>query len=75
MALLKSRPVRVQPFFGYRSRDRLVLGARAMRSPLPRFAPGTRLGAIRTMLSLFASRKAAGVAVRLAGSWITRSMS
>ncbi len=65
MALFSASPVRIQPFFGYRSRDRLVLQARALRSGKLRFERGGRWLAMRTMLAQFASREAAGVAVTL----------
>lgn len=65
MALLPTRPVRVQPFFGYRSATRLVLGARALRSPVPRFEPHSRLRDMRTILSQFTSREVAGLPVKL----------
>lgn len=65
MALLSRRPIRVEPFFGYRSRDRLMLSARALRSRTPKFDPRPRLKAMRTILSQFASREVAGLAVRL----------
>ena len=65
MDLFRAPPVRIQPFFGYRSRTRLVLSARALRSGKPGFESGGRLQAIRTMLAQFASREAAGVEVTL----------
>src|SRR5687768_7599974 len=65
MGLLLTPPVRLQPYFGYRSRDRLVLGARALRSGKPGFEKRGRLQAMRTMLAQFASREEAGVRVTL----------
>ena len=65
MALLDPPPVRLQPYFGYRSRERLVLSARALRSGKPRFENRGRLQAMRTMLAQFASREEAGVRVTL----------
>ena len=58
-------PVRLHPYFGYRSRERLVLSARALRSGKPRFENRGRLQAMRTMLAQFASREEAGVRVTL----------
>lgn len=58
-------PVRIQPYFGYRSRDRLVLGARALHSAKPGFEKRGRIQAMRTMLAQFASREAAEVPVTL----------
>lgn len=65
MDLFPSRPVRLQPFFGYRSNDRLVIGARALRAGKPGFEKRGRLQAMRTMLAQFASREVAGLEVRL----------
>lgn len=65
MDLFLTPPVRLQPYFGYRSRDRLVLGARALRAPKPGFDPRGRLRAMRTLLAQFNSREEAGVRVTL----------
>src|SRR5688572_6988331 len=65
MALFDPPPVRLQPYFGYRSRDRLVLGARALRAGKPGFDRRGRLQAMRTMLAQFASREEAGLRVTL----------
>jgi phosphatidate phosphatase APP1 len=65
MDRFRTPPVRIQPFFGYRSRTRLVLSARALRSAKPAFDSGSRVRAIRTMLGQFASREAPGVTVTL----------
>ncbi|GAA0266256.1 App1 family protein [Alteraurantiacibacter aestuarii] len=67
----KSSPVRIQPYFGYRSHARLVLKARALRSGQLRsgdhdYSGGGRWLAVRTMLAQFASREVAGVRVTLA---------
>ena len=60
-----ARPVRIQPHFGYRSRNRIVIGARALRSDAAGFDKRGRLQAMRTMLAQFASREAMGVRVTL----------
>ena len=65
MERLLGPPVRIQPYFGYRSRTRLVIGARALRCGKPGFEKGGRWQAVRTMLAQFASREAAGVPVTL----------
>ena len=65
MALFPIRPVRVQPYFGYRSQTRLVVSARALQSRVPTFAPRSRIRAMRMILSQFASRELAGVRVAL----------
>ncbi len=58
-------PVRIQPYFGYRSQTRLIIGARALRARDRGFAKGGRLRAFRTMVSHFASREEASVPVTL----------
>ena len=63
MALFNPPPVHLQPYFGYRSRDRLILSARALRSGKAGFDKRGRLQAMRTMLAQFASREEAGVPV------------
>lgn len=65
MEFLLGPPVRLQPYFGYRSRTRLVIGARALRSGRSGFGKGGRVRAMRTMLPQFASREEAGVLVTL----------
>lgn len=69
MDLFFAPPVRIRPYFGYRNRDRLVIGARALRAGNDGFdAPGVRRGslhAMRTMFAHFASREEAGVRVTL----------
>lgn len=63
--LLLGPPVRIQPYFGYRSRERLVIAARALRAAKPGFEKGGRWQATRTMLTQFASREAVNVLVTL----------
>ncbi len=58
-------PVRIQPYFGYRSATRLTLTARALRSRAPLFSPGSVWRALRTVMKIFASREVAGVEVAL----------
>lgn len=65
MDLFPGQPVRLQPYFGYRSGTRLVIAARALRSGKPGFDNGGRLQAMRTMLAQFASREEAGLPVQL----------
>jgi len=65
MALFPTRRVRIQPYFGYRSRERLMISARALRAPRPGFDKSGRLRAIRTMLSQFASHEVPDLAVDL----------
>ncbi len=65
MPLLARHPLRIQPFFGHRSPDRLVLSARALHARPPGFRPGSRLRAVRTLVEQFVSHEAADVPVRL----------
>ena len=65
MPIFRNDPVRVQPYFGYRSREKLVISARALRSGKADFARGGRWQAMRTMLSQFASREVEGLEVTL----------
>ena len=68
MALFNRTPVRIQPYFGYRSETRLTILARALRSAPPhrdRFQSRGRLRAMRTIFAQFASREVPGLAVRL----------
>jgi len=66
MPLFDRAPVRLQPFFGYRSENRLTLSARALRAGKPHtFENRGRVQAMRTMLAQFASREVAGLLVRL----------
>lgn len=68
MPLFDRAPVRLQPFFGYRSETRLTISARALRAGRPEhatFEKRGRLQAMRTMLAHFGSREVAGLAVRL----------
>jgi len=69
MVLFRSAPIRVQPYFGYRSRTRLVLRVRALRSAVGSFAPTAErrggLRAIRVMFAQFASPEVAGLPVGL----------
>ncbi len=65
MPLFPRAPIRVQPFLGYRSTDRLRIGARALRSDPATFDGKTQWRAFRTMLTQFASAEVAGVRVTL----------
>ncbi|GMM91910.1 phosphatase domain-containing protein [Qipengyuania sp. MTN3-11] len=65
MPLFPTAPVRIQPYFGYRNRERLFLTARALRSKKPGFEPGGRLRAMRTMIAQFASHEIAELPVEL----------
>ena len=55
MEFLRPRPIRVQPYFGYRSQHRLTISIRALRSKQATFAGKGRWQALRTMMAQFAS--------------------
>ena len=57
--------MRVQPYLGFRSRERLRLTTRALRQPKRDFAPAGRIRTIRLLLGQFASRPVSKLAVRL----------
>ncbi|MCP9221908.1 DUF2183 domain-containing protein [Erythrobacter sp. LQ02-29] len=65
MSLFSRSPVRIQPFFGYRNTERLLIGARALRSDPVAFERMSQWRALRTMWGQFASAEAAGVRVSL----------
>ncbi|MGI8944546.1 MAG: phosphatase domain-containing protein [Qipengyuania sp.] len=65
MALLKSAPIRVQPYFGYRNASRLFLTARALPPARAGFEKRGRFQAVRTMMSQFASRQVPDLPVEL----------
>lgn len=65
MDLFRGQPIRLQPYFGYRSDEKLVITARALRAGKPGFEKRGRLQAMRTMVAQFASREVVGLAVRL----------
>ncbi len=65
MPLFPTRPLSIQPYFGHRSRSRLVLSARALRMKEANFERQSTLGAIGTMLGQFISHEVAGIPVTL----------
>ena len=58
-------PLRVQPFYGYRTATHLHLTARALRSKPSGFDRKTFLGGLRTMLREYLSHEVGGVEVSL----------
>lgn len=58
-------PVRVQPFFGYRNHNALVVSARALRRREPVFDQNGFWGGLATMIGQYASREVAGLDVQL----------
>lgn len=65
MPLFPTRPLRVQPYFGHRSKSRLVLSARALRVSDADFGEQNGIAAIGTMLGQFISLEVEGVRVTL----------
>lgn len=66
MGIFRRNPVRVQPFFGYRSRERLTLVGRTQRSRAPEFEKTEgRWRSFRVMMSQFFASEVAGVEVTL----------
>ena len=68
MPLARRHPIIVQPYFGYRTHDRLCLSARVLRARRPDFALSGRWRALRTMIAQFASHEVAAVPVTLEAS-------
>ncbi len=62
---LSRAPVRVQPFFGFRNGEKLVLNARALRSREPEFEKRSFWRDFATMIGQYASREVAGLPVEL----------
>jgi len=58
-------PVRVQPFYGFRTADRLYLSARALRSNEPNFEKRSFWRDFATMAALYTSKEVPDVAVEL----------
>ncbi|WP_370034455.1 phosphatase domain-containing protein, partial [Qipengyuania mesophila] len=65
MGIFRRNPVRVQPFFGYRSRQRLILTGRTLRSRAPEFDTVGRWRSIRVMMSQFFANPVPQVRVTL----------
>ena len=58
-------PVRIQPFFGYRSTRRVQLSVRAVRGEDPEFEQRGFLDNVRTMIEQYASHEVEGLEVTL----------
>ncbi|KWV94902.1 phosphatase domain-containing protein [Erythrobacter sp. AP23] len=65
MPFLPTAPVRIQPYFGYRNRERLRITARALRSRVGTFEKRGKWRAAKTMLGQFASHEVAEFPVEL----------
>ncbi|MXO49408.1 DUF2183 domain-containing protein [Erythrobacter vulgaris] len=58
-------PVRIQPYFGYRNRERLFITVRALRSRKSEFGKPGKWRALRTMMAQFASHEVPDLPVEL----------
>ncbi|MAM40421.1 MAG: hypothetical protein CL949_18420 [Erythrobacter sp.] len=65
MPFFPSAPVRIQPYFGYRNRERLHMTVRALRSRASEFEKTGKWRAMRTMMSQFASHEVRDFPVEL----------
>ncbi len=65
MGILRRNPIRVQPYFGYRNRDKLIISGRTVRSLPPKFEQAGRWRSFMVMMSQFFARKVADIDVTL----------
>ena len=65
MPFFPTAPVRIQPYFGYRNRERLRISARALRSRVGKFEQRSKWRAAKTMLSQFVSHEVPDLPVEL----------
>ena len=65
MPFLPTAPVRIQPYFGYRNRERLRITARALRSRVGKFEKRGKWRAAKTMLAQFVSHEVPELPVEL----------
>ena len=65
MPFLPTAPVRIQPYFGYRNRERLRITARALRSRVGKFEKRGKWRAAKTMIGQFASHEVPEFPVKL----------
>ncbi len=65
MPFIATAPARIQPYFGYRNRERLFITVRALRSRKSEFGKASKWRAMRTMMSQFASHEVEGFPVEL----------
>ena len=63
--LSRRGPVRVQPFFGYRNGERLILRVRALRSRKPVFEARSLWRGVKTMARQYLSHEVPGLAVEI----------
>ncbi len=65
MPFLPTAPIRIQPYFGYRNRDRMRITARALRSRVGTFEKRGKWRAAKTMLGQFVSHEVAEFPIEL----------
>ena len=65
MPFLPTAPVRIQPYFGYRNRERLFVTVRALRARKSEFEKRGKWRAMRTMMAQFASHEVKELPVEL----------
>ena len=65
MPFIATAPARIQPYFGYRNRERLFITVRALRSRKSEFGKAGKWRAMRTMMSQFASHEVEDFPVEL----------
>ena len=65
MPFIATAPARIQPFFGYRNRERLFITVRALRSRKSEFGKAGKWRAMRTMMAQFASHEVEDFPVEL----------
>ena len=65
MPFLPTAPVRIQPYFGYRNRERLFITVRALRARKSEFDKRGKWRAMRTMMAQFASHEVSDLPVEL----------
>ena len=65
MGIFRRNPIRVQPYFGYRNRDKLIISGRTVRSLPPKFEQAGRWRSFMVMMSQFFARKVADIDVTL----------
>lgn len=65
MPFLPTARIRIQPFFGYRNRERLTLTVRALRSRVHAFEKTSSWRAFHRMIAQFASHEVPGLVVTL----------
>ena len=65
MPFARRAPVRIQPYFGYRNRERLFITVRALRSRVSEFGQRGKWRTLRTMMAQFASHEVKDLPVEL----------